>query len=326
VDEIDAPSQPVYTTSINKIIRFTKSQDSTPSGPPPDDNDSDDDNPPGPSGGLIPLQSAYEGMDVTDDVLLESLSPGGDEEDVTSVRSGSSSVKRRAPSQERSARPSKRTRAHTVEGFFPALSVDERNQITVTTLLDMITQLTISQYPETAKKKEHVMGQFVWKPTDTTKVLINISTDSDESYFTATKDIISVLTQGKAMTALVHHFSSKSDAIMNTLNTPAEVVNHLTILQPNLSDLPIGQIIVGLVCFFLQWGFSGTKKWSATTVTHEATPGLRSYFDMITEATPNYEKFFQDCYQSLVSRKSRVLLLIFRLLFLNRRGEICIFS
>jgi hypothetical protein len=166
MDETDAPSQPHYTASINKIIGFIKSQDSKPSGPPPDDND--DDHPPGPRSGLLPLQPTYEGMDTTDDVFLGSLSPGRDEDDTTSVRSGGSSIKRRAPSQERSSRPSKRTtRAHTTEGLFPALNTDERNQITVMTLLEMINQLTITQFPETAKKKENVMGQFLWKPTET---------------------------------------------------------------------------------------------------------------------------------------------------------------
>ena len=308
VDVTDAPSRPYYEASINKIIRFTKTQDDKSSGPPPDDDD-DDDPPPGPSGGLFSIPPPDEGMDTTDDAFAGSFSPEPEEDETTSVRSGTSSVKRRATSHERPPVPSKRTtRAHTTDGFFPMFKTDERNQVTVTTLLEIVDQLTVTQLSETAKKKDNSMGQFIWKSTETTKVQINIAAQSDESYFNLTRDILSILTQGKANITITHHFSSKSETPINTLQISADLIHNLTLLQPSLLEIPIGQIVVGLVCFLFQWGLKGTKVWSATTITQEAPPGLLSYIDKLIEINPTHEKFFQDCYQSLVSRKSKVLL------------------
>jgi hypothetical protein len=307
VDTTDAPTGVSYEARVRKIIGFTKSHGQEGSSPPPDDDN--DDSPPGPSSRAAPPQLPEYSMDTTDFATGEVPSPDPDDDDGMSTRSSVSGTKRRATVQETPPQPSKRTtRAQTVPTIIPAFPIDERDQVTVVSCLETINQLVPTSVTEKVRRRDQIIGQLIWHVTDTLKANINISNTSDESYLKPITESISILGQGNANVVITHHPNPKLGLPKTNIIVPFSVINDLTVIQPNLYTIALGQLVIGLICTILKWGLKGTTTWNSEVIKKEATTGMLSYINRMIDLSPLFDQFYQECFQSFISRKTGVML------------------
>jgi hypothetical protein len=305
----------LYQTTIKlncqKIIHFVKSRKDNQGKNNDDDDDDDDDDGhhPGPSGGGKPTSFIDIGMDTVDNGGREVTSPHDDDDDQTSLISSASGTKRRSSLQESSVRPQKRaTRSHTETEGWPSLNLNSQGKISVTNCMQVIQCITQTTLTDRLKKKEKILGLFSWKIADTLKINANISASSDNIYLQPTVDAISILSQGNSNIIVTHHPHSKLKKEASKLSVPIQILAGLVSLNSELLHVTLGQLILSIVCTFLQWGLNGTRTWTSQVIVSQATPDMRYIFDQISTMNQNQEIFYQDCFLTCSIQKVATML------------------